>query len=237
MPGSSACFTTEELELVGRLTEMGFTRDEVLMALIKGRWQLDAALAVLIEADAEDPVPSTNEKPSEAYGGAASVPLCSFGCGRPARLVSCCRSCRSAQGPHAQVCNHGVASRVRPVPSPGETSKGTAPDVEPFPAGTKPCCSGVATGTRSAACAAAPPVNPRPGRDRLGYLLLDCGDSSLRGWHPASWDELERRLGITQGALAGHLQQFGVQVRNCTSREQAARIWGAWYRGVPLPDH
>ena len=48
---------------------------------------------------------------------------------------------------------------------------------------------------------------------------------SLIGFHSKSWKELETRLGVPLGELAGHLSERGVEVRVCHSAEEARRKW------------
>ena len=81
------------------------------------------------------------------------------------------------------------------------------------------------------------PTWPKPvvGQYAAGYVVLACRDPAQLGHHWASWAELESRLEVPKGRLAGNLTRFGVHLRGCSWGEEAALHWRYRHGAVPLP--
>ena len=84
------------------------------------------------------------------------------------------------------------------------------------------------------------PESREPGADGgAGYVILRASSRhrAFIGYHEVTWEQLELRLGITRGALAGALSQHGIYLRRVLSHEEALRYWQDEGRGGALPRH
>ena len=58
-----------------------------------------------------------------------------------------------------------------------------------------------------------------------GYLVTRVREVDLLGLHRCEWKDLECRLGVPSGALAGRLGEFHVMVTKTKTRREAADLW------------
>ena len=84
------------------------------------------------------------------------------------------------------------------------------------------------------------PESREPGADGgAGYVILRAPPRHRAsiGYHEVTWEQLERRLGITRGTLAGALSEHDIYLRRVRSHEQALRYWLDEGRAGALPRH
>ena len=99
-----------------------------------------------------------------------------------------------------------------------------------------PLCRAPARGASSSAASATEPDSAGPSTPMYVVLAAPQGGSgNTLGLHACSWPELERRLRVPRGQLAGNLGTWGVAVRRVPNRAAGLVLWRLQHTG-PMPE-
>ena len=92
-------------------------------------------------------------------------------------------------------------------------------------------------GERQASSASAPTSASSGAVLMHGYVVLRTRGSqeAMLGLHRCSWAELETRLQVPRGQLAGRLRQHRVELRRVSTEEDARAWWGQRRLAEPMP--
>ena len=214
------CLSEQQQDSVSELTDMGFTLDQALLALVRSAWSTKLA-AVLLRDGGRLAVTVENRDPASGASATSAdgISLCSRGCGREARIRLCCRFCHGPDGPHAACCRGPAGGTSR-------EARGTRSSAASAPA--EPEAEDSATPATPTAAEAEP--------TQRGYVVLRAPRAETLGWHPVPWDVLERRLNFQQGYVAGRLRERRkVDLLACNNSSDAAMLWEERHPGTRMP--
>ena len=221
---TSPLFSEEELQALRDFLQLGASRDVALTFLVGHGWRLASAAS----AWAEDPVSG------QAHHG---PPVATLAEERPADLCRHCTRSRACRKPVC--CDHCPGRHTRTCEERRRRDRG------PIAATAPPVTLGAHNVGGSEPEPEAEELEPAAGRetepfgDVSSYVVVRAPQRS-RAWlglHQLPWAELEFRLGVGPGALAGRLAEHGVGLRRAATLEQAEHFWRRAGHQGQLPRH